>query len=312
MTNIKSKETLKRLLSQIGIDDIVKAYVMRIREKRYITLTEDEKKSVLVKWYYNLTGCNLNLDKPVSFNEKIQWLKLFDAKDKKATLSDKYLVRDWITQEIGEQYLIPIYGVWEDARNINFEKLPKNIVLKANHGSAMNLIVKDSSQLNYKKVIKTINRWMQTPYDLSGMEQQYFSIPRRIIAEEYIEQLDGNLLDYKVHCFNGEPKLIQVIGDRDLEKHTGKEAFFDINWKRNNYMYNTYHQYEISPDKPACLDEMLVIAKRLSKEFIYVRVDMYMIDKKVKFGEMTFTPASGIGKWSDEKTNQMIGSWINL
>lgn len=312
MNNSKHKEKIKHFLSYVGIEDIVRAYVMRSREKHYITLTADEKKQELARWYLSLTGQRLDLEEPRSFNEKIQWLKIFDTIDQKTVLSDKYLVRDWIEKEIGEQYLIPIYGVWENAQDIDFDLLPEKFVLKANHGSAMNLVVKDKNQLDYGKVCRMANRWMQTPYDLSGMEQQYFSIPRRIIAEEYIEQMDGNLLDYKIHCFNGEPKLIQVIGDRDFKRHSGKEAFFDLKWNRNDYMYNTYQQYEIAPEKPVCLEKMLEIAKKLSKEFIYVRVDLYMIDNTVKFGEMTFTPASGIGKWTKEEINQMVGSWIKL
>lgn len=312
MNNKKYKDKIKHFLSYIGIEDIVREYVMRYREKYYITLTEEEKKEELEKWYLKLTGQRLELENPRSFNEKIQWLKVFDATDEKTILSDKYLVRKWIKKKIGEQYLIPTYGVWENARDISFDVLPEKFVLKANHGSAMNLVVKDKSKLDYSKVRKMANRWIQTPYDLSGMEQQYYSISRRIIAEEYIEQIDGGLLDYKIHCFNGEPKLIQVIGDRDFKNRTAKEVFFDLEWKQNSFKSNTYKQYEVAPAKPVCLNEMIEITRILSKDYIYVRVDLYVIDNIVKFGEMTFTPASGIRKWGDQGFNRMLGSWIKI
>lgn len=255
----------------------------------------------LTYMYKRATGDDLDLEHPADFNQKIQWLKLHDTTPLKTRLADKYLVRDWIIEEIGEQYLVPLLGVWDNADEIDFDKLPNQFCLKANHGSGMNYVVKDKSKLtekDIKKLRKMMNVWMQRPFGITtGLELQYLDIPRKIIAEKYIEQNDGNLLDYKIHCFNGEPKIIQIIGDRDLEHHTGKEIFLDMNWQRGDLMYHTYGSYEKVPEKPKQYEELIRIAKTLSKDFRYVRVDLYIVHDHVLFGEMTFTPASGFTEW---------------
>lgn len=290
----------------------IKRIVLLFREKHYARLTETKKRTELIKWYYKQTGETLNLDNSENFNQKIQWLKLYDNTPIKTILSDKYLVRDWIKNQIGQDYLISIYGVWNDVDKIPFDDLPLKFVLKANHGSGMNYVVTDKTKEDYNKLRKMAKKWLKTPYDMSSMEQQYYAIPRKIIAEEYIEQADGNLLDYKIHCFKGIPRIIQVIGDRDLIHHSAKEAYLDVNWTRNNNMYNTYAQYDKIPERPECLEQMLSIASKLSSEFEYVRVDLYVLDNKIKFGEMTFTPAAGIGKWGYLFENRLVGSWITL
>lgn len=291
------------MLSNSWIRAQLKFFVLLAREKHYEKLSENQKIEELKKWYYRQTGEELDLENPKNFNQKIQWLKIYDNTPIKTVLSDKYLVRDWVKDKIGEKYLIPIYGVWADSKDINFDVLPERFVLKANHGSGMNYVVKNKSTVSQDKLRKMAKRWLETPYDMSSTEQQYYAIPRRVIAEKYIEQSDGNLMDYKIHCFNGEPKIIQVIGDRDLINHTAKECYFDMDWKRNSLMYNTYQQYDIAPDKPECFEEMIQVARRLSEDFIYVRVDLYIVDDGIRFGEMTFTPAAGIGKWGSIPIN---------
>ncbi|MEQ2678569.1 ATP-grasp fold amidoligase family protein [Enterocloster citroniae] len=280
-----------------GIKDKIMFYVLLKREKHYKRLNEEQKRVELKNWYFKQTGEKLDLECPKNFNQKIQWLKIYDNVPEKSILSDKYLVRNWVREKIGEKYLISLYGVWSNADDIDFKIIPKPFVLKSNHGSGMNLIINEKYKFNENRLRKVADRWLKTPYDMSGMEQQYYTITRRIIAEKFIVQKDGNLMDYKIHCFNGEPQFIQVIGDRNLELHTAKECYFDLKWNRNNSLYNTYQQYEVPPKKPECLHEMLEIASCLSKGFIYVRVDLYIIEEGIKFGEMTFTPASGIGKW---------------
>lgn len=300
------------VMSNSKIQTQLKYFILLARERHYEKLSESEKLEELKKWYYRQTGEELNLNNPQNFNQKIQWLKIYDNTPIKTELSDKYLVREWVKKKIGERYLIPIYGAWDNADDIDFDSLPEKFILKANHGSGMNYVVKNKSTVDKAKLKKMVKRWLKTPYDMSSMEQQYYAIPRKVIAEKYIDQNDGNLMDYKIHCFNGVPKIIQVIGDRDLIKHTAKECYFDLNWKRNDNMYNTYEQYEIAPDKPECFDEMIEVAKCLSKDFIYVRVDLYVLSDGIKFGEMTFTPAAGIGKWGGEHSNQLVGKMIDI
>ena len=148
-------------------------------------------------------------------------------------------------------------------------------------------------------------------YAFYTLELQYRDIKHRIIAEEYIEQSGRNLFDYKVHVFNGEPKIIQVIGDRDFENHTAKECFMTTEWISQNLMSHAYKKYDVPPEKPSNLSEMLDIARLLGSGFRYVRVDLYNLDGQIKFGEMTFTPASGYGKWDGDE-QYLVGSWIDL
>lgn len=258
---------------------------------------------LLRKWNRLHGRGNLDIDNPSTFNEKIQWIKLHGITPLMTKLADKYLAREWIAEKIGEQHLIPLLGVWDCFDDINFDELPDRFVLKCNHGSGMNLIVKEKKSIDWAKAKTRFDRWMATNYAFqSGFELQYKEIPRKIIAEEYIEEMDGDLLDFKIHCFRGEPRIIQVIGSRDLAQHTAKEAFFDLDWNPVDLMYHTYDSYETLPAKPKNLNELLRIARMLSEEFRYVRVDIYDISGKILFGEMTFTPASGYGKWGERGT----------
>lgn len=265
-------------------------------------LPESQYKEELYKYICTFVqnGERYNLDHPRTFNEKIQWLKLHDATPMKSRLADKYAVREWITETIGEEYLIPLVGgPWKTGKNINFDLLPMQFALKANHGSGMNLIIKDKSQMNYTEAAKLADTWMETLYGWNGMETHYFEIPRLIFAEQYIEQSDGNLVDYKFHCFNGKPYVLQIIGDRNLNGHKGYEIFVDMNWNKREVGDHSYKQYNEIPSKPKNFEEMTMIAEKLACGFKYVRVDLYVINGKIYFGEMTFTPANGFELWND-------------
>lgn len=259
------------------------------------------------------TGEILNLSNPVTYNEKIQWLKLYDSTNLKTTLSDKYLVREWVEERIGPDYLIPLLGVWNSSDDINFEELPDSFVLKCNHGCGYNIVIKDKLTVNYESVRAVLSKWMEiNDAFLFGFELQYKNITRRIIAEQYIEQMDGDLLDYKIHVFNGEPKIIHVIGERDAEKHTAKEIFLDTNWEVSELMYHTYEKFAPKPLRPDNIEEMLNVARKLGHGFSYVRVDLYNISGQILFGEMTFTPFSGMGKWDTYEQNRTVGEWIQI
>lgn len=274
--------------------------------------------SELANAYKRSTGIDMDPWNPKNFTEKIQWLKINDVTPLKTELADKYLVRDWIKRKIGDKYLVPLLGVWNNANNIDFDKLPDKFVLKANHGSGMNIVIKDKKSLTPEKIRslkRVMNIWLRRNFGAPGLEVQYIDIPRKIIAEKYIEQSDGNLVDYKMHCFNGVPKFIQVIGNRNLRSHTGYQINKDFNWNSLDWIFEDYPRYQTSPPKPDCLQELYDIAKDLSQGFAYVRVDMYDVDGKIYFGEMTFTPASGYymekGTWTD-KVNLEIGKMITL
>ena len=272
-------------------------------------MTQEECLRKIEKLYQQRTGENLDINHPKNFNQKIQWLKLYDTTPLKTRLADKYLVREWIKEQIGEKYLIPLLGMWDRFDQIAFDQLPNSFFLKCNHGHGCNLGVRNKNGMNMGAAKKSFDHWMKCNFAFYGFELQYCNIPRKIIAEKYIEQSDGNLLDYKIHVFHGIPRIIEVIGDRDLVRHKGKECFVNVQWKPQNVRYYNYDEYDYVPPKPANLDEMLVIARTLGKDFKYVRVDLYNIDGKILFGEMSFTPSSGYGK---EENQVLEGSWIHL
>lgn len=269
------------------------------REKYYTNLAPEKYEAELKDWLKSL-NFNDDISNPQTFNGKIQWLKIHDILPIKTKLADKYAVREWVEKEIGAQYLIPIIAVWDKVEDIDISLLPEQFVLKSTTGSGRNYIVRDKSKCNWDDIKKTLNLWQKYSFGWDGFELQYINIPRKIIAEQYIEQIDGNLYDYKIHCFHGEPKLIQVIGDRNLEEHTGKANFYSIEWEKTALHCRTYNQYEKDIPKPNKLSEMLNLARILSKDFKYVRVDLYNINEDIKFGEMTFTPANGMDIWGGE------------
>ena len=271
----------------------------------------DEKDfpQMLKKWYKKRTGRELNLENPQTFNEKIQWLKLYDNSPLKTKLADKYLVRDWIKQEIGEEYLIPLLGVWNSFDEIDFDKLPEQFVLKANHGCAWNIIVKDKSKFDKAKAKKKFDKWMRRNYAYkAGLELQYKDIPPKIIAEKYIVDSKGELNDYKTLCFNGEPKFIWIDCGR-LKNRT--ENIYDTNWNLQPFLM-TYPNSKDPIPAPENLPKMIELAKKLCQNFALVRVDFYNVDGKIYFGEMTFTSASGVDKFIPGEYDLKLGQMLTL
>lgn len=170
----------------------------------HVDTTEYRKMIELI--YAAKTGHKFKLDKPRTFNEKIQWLKLYDATELKTQLADKYLVREWIKSKIGKEYLIPLIGVWDSVEEIDIEKLPTKFCIKATHGCGWNIIVKNKNDIEWETVKEKLNYWLTLNYAfVNGLELQYLNIPHKIMVEEYIENDKGKLFDYKIHCFSGEP-----------------------------------------------------------------------------------------------------------
>ena len=264
----------------------------------------------LKDWYKQSTGMSLCLENPQTFNEKIQWLKIYDSTPLKTRLADKFLVRDWVKEQIGEQYLIPLLGVWDQFDQIDFDRLPDQFVLKANHGCGWNIIVKDKNVLDKAEAKRKMDKWLNTNFAFcNGLELHYKDIPPRIIAEAFLENEGRELYDYKIWCFNGKPEFIVFMADRHIEL---KVAFYDPGWNRLPFVY-TFPRYEKSAPKPENLDEMLKLAEALSKDFIHARVDFYALDDgSVKFGEMTFTTASGECRWNPPEYDLIVGQMMTL
>lgn len=278
-----------------------------------ISLTSYPYVNELISWYKKRTGKNLNLNDPQTFNEKIQWSKLYDSTPIKTRLADKYLVRDWITEKIGNKYLIPLLGVYNSFEEIDFNKLPNQFVIKCNHGCGYNIIVKDKTKMNLKDIKIKLNKWLVENFALKyGLELHYRDIKPKIIIEQFIEnkKSKGDLYDYKFWCFNGKVYYIQFLSERNLDGL--KMAFYDKQWNKQNFTYS-YPLDIKNIEKPSNLDEMIELAEKLSAEFNHVRVDFYrMDDGTIYFGEMTFTSASGTCKWNNEEINKKLGKLFIL
>ena len=263
------------------------------------------------EWYYIMTGTPLNLANPVTYNEKIQWLKVYDSTPLKTQLADKYAVREWVSERIGSKYLIPLYGVWDSFKEIDFKKLPNEFALKCNHGSGMNILVHDKESLDRDYVEKKITTWLRSDYSTYGYEVHYAGIKPRVLAEKLLKPSDGSseINDYKVFVFNGKAKLIQVDIDRGT-KHT--RNIYDTNWKLLPVSINYPRNPAAIEPRPACLSEMLSVAEKLGMGFRHVRVDFYICDGHIYFGEMTFTHASGTATFEPDLFAKEMGSWIEL
>lgn len=255
---------------------------------------------------------DLELGEPQTFNEKLQVLKLNVRKEEQTIMVDKLRVREYIKQKLGEEYLVPLIGVWNKAEEIDFDKLPKQFVMKCNHNSGLGMcICKNKEEINIKKVIKELNKGLKQDYYKTGREWPYKNIPRKIICEEYLKDESGDLKDYKVHCFNGEPKMILVCQNRFSDEGM-TEDFYDINWKHLGVRRPKYENSKVKINKPEHLTEMLEISRILSRNYSFMRIDYYYVKNKIYFGEITFYPASGMERFIPDCYDSIFGQWLKI
>lgn len=274
----------------------------------YKNLDKKDYEKELCDWYKFYTGKNLDLNNPKSFNEKIQWMKLHDSTELKGLCADKYKVKEWLINELGTDYSIKTLGVYNKFDDIDFDKLPDKFVLKANHGSGWNILVKDKNKLDLVDAKKKFDDWMSKDFSfIDGFQMHYQYIERKIIAEEYIE-CDGGLTDYRIHCYNGIPRDIWIDMNSGTRNHL--RSIYDIDYNKQDVTCTWPDIGEI--EKPKNYDLMVEISKKVSKYFKFVRVDFYEVDGKLYIGELTFTPLSGIGSYKPDSYNYLQGSWIDL
>ena len=261
----------------------------------------------LAAWYFRKTGKKLDLNYPKTYNEKIQWFKLYGRTPSISELSDKIAVRSFVASRIGEEYLIPLIGTWTYPEEIDFSSLPDKFILKANHGSGFNYPVYNKPDLDVKDIINVANQWLRKDFSFTnGFELQYHDIPRRLLIEEYLENEDGDLDDYKFRCFNGRVELISFVSNR---YHGIKMDWFDRNWNPLPITLDGNPHSEKPISRPDNLDEMIGIAEALASGFPHVRVDLYRLNNgRIYFGEMTFTPSSGAAKWDPPELDAQLGS----
>lgn len=257
-------------------------------------------------------GYPLNLVCPKTFNEKIQWLKLYNRDPLYSILVDKYAVKKWVAEKIGSEHVIPILGVWDNANEINFDELPNQFVLKTTNGGGGDVIIcRDKSIFDKAMAVSRLNKGLKRSLYRELREWQYKNIPPRIIAEKYMEDESGELKDYKFFCFDGGVKALFIASDRLKENEDTKFDFFDRDF--NHLPVTNGHPNALSiPQKPELYEEMVAMAEKLSKGFPHVRVDLYCIGKKIYFGEMTFSHHSGLCPFEPRKWDYKFGEWIKL
>ena len=265
-----------------------------------------------IKYMFKImVGYDLDLENPKTYNEKLQWLKLYYHDPLMTKCSDKYLAREYVKETIGEEYLIPLIGVWNRVEDIDFDKLPNQFVLKVNWGSGQNIIVKDKTQLDIEEAKNKLRDWMHpvSNHYYYFLEWPYKNIEPKIICEKYIEQSDGNLFDYKIFCFHGEPKFIFFHSDR-FTNHT--KCVYDINWNKLDVMTGVTKHYDGDIHKPKSLDSLLFLSKKLSSDFIHISLDFYCVDNKIYMGEFSVYPDGGLTKFKPEKYDLEFGNLIKL
>ena len=264
----------------------------------------------LKKVYRIKLGKELNLDSPVTFNEKLQWLKLHDRREEYHAMVDKAQVKQIVAEKLGEQYIVPTIGVYHDCDEIDFLKLPDRFVLKCTHDSGGLVICDGKSRFDVRRAKKTLRHYLRRDYYSQWREWPYKGLPHRIIAEEYIESDDG-LTDYKVHCFNGEPKLVLVCKDRFAP--TGlTEDFFTEKWEHCDVRRPQHPNAAQTPQKPAELEELLRLARILAADIPFVRVDFYIVGRRIIFSEITFFPAAGLKPFEPEEWDKTLGDLLEL
>lgn len=302
---------MKKFLSQTN------KKIRRYLKKRHSQgMSNEQLEELIGQWYFDNTqktfgqAVRMDFRNPRTFNEKLQWLKIYEQSDLRTQLSDKYLAKQLAADMIGPEYIVPLYGVWDRYSDINFDRLPDQFVLKANHGNKWQMQVRDKKAIDHKKARENFDRWLIENYAYKGFELQYRDIKPRIIAEKFL--VDGDnpyVYDYRVWCFNGRPEIFLVT----VVDETGDLtcSYFDLDYKHLPSLHVVPEVMNI-PEKPVSFDLMLDLSRKLSEKFSFARVDFYQIDGRPYFGELTFLPNRGLTPWRDLKNDLYYGNMLKL
>lgn len=294
----------------------VQSYIDVVREKfQYIKkkyfLSSRAKKEIILKQFTNDVPYKPDFDSPTTFNEKLQWLKLYYRNNLLTVCADKYKVREYVQKRAGYDILTKLYGVYTSADKIDFAALPEKFVLKSNNGSNTNIICKNKARLDKEKTVATLKKWLNpiNSHYFYSFEWGYKHIKPRIVCEEYLQHPHkSDLVDYKFFCFNGEPKVVLVASDRSENLRID---FFDLRWQRLK-IQKTAPNHKTLPRKPHNLKKMIDVARNLSKPFPFVRVDLYNISGEIRFGELTFYPDNGIALYHPISWDKKLGDCLQL
>ena len=266
------------------------------------------------KFYLNFLykrkyGYSIDWNNPKTFNEKLQWMKIYDHNPMYTVCADKVQVRKYVEDTIGKDYLIPLVGIYDNPEEIDVNILPTKFVLKLNTGAAYNIVCTDKNKITKNEIVNNYNKWMKEKFYLRYREYHYKPIVKKIVCEQFLENADGTpLFDYKVFCFDGEPYLIMVMLG---EKYDNHRNLYNINWTRHSG-YITAEQDDFEVPEPMNLEEMLMCARKLSRGFKEVRVDFYIVNNKLYFGEMTFFSGAGFSQFSSYNFDLELGNRIKL
>lgn len=258
--------------------------------------------------YFKKMGYKPNLVNPQTFNEKLQWLKLNDRKSIYTKMVDKNEAKKYVADIVGEEYIVPTLGIWNKFEEIDFEKLPNQFVLKCTHDSGGLIIVRDKDKLDKEYAKDKIEGCLKRNFFYAGREWPYKNVVPQIIAEKYLQE---EIVDYKFYCFNGVPQFLYI--SQGLEDHsTARISFLTMEWEFASFGRSDYREFSELPQKPQRYEEMVSIAEKLSKNIPFVRVDLYEIEEKVYFSELTFTPCSGMMPFNPPEADLEIGRLLEL
>lgn len=262
--------------------------------------------------YWHKLGKKLNLSNPCTFNEKLQWLKINDRNPKYTTMVDKYEAKQYVAERIGSEYIIPTIGLWNSFDEIDFSALPEQFVIKCTHDSGGLIICRDRKQLDINNAKVKVENSLRTNYYYNEREWPYKNVLPRLIAEEYIESSTSkSLYDYKFYCFNGEPKYLYV--STGLEDHTtARVSFLTLDWEFAPFGRSDYLEFKELPKKPTQFKQMIDIAKKLANGTKFLRVDLYEVDGKIYFSELTFSPCGGMMPFKPEEYDKILGDMLQL
>lgn len=275
-------------------------------------------KTYLQLVYRDQMGVKLDLRNPKTFNEKLQWLKLYDRNPEYINMVDKYEAKKYVAERIGDEYIIPTLGVWERFDDIDFDTLPNEFVLKCTHDSGGVIVCRDKNKFDKEDARKKIEKALKRNFYWGGREWPYKNVKPRIIAEEYMtdnceenkDDFKPGLTDYKMLCFNGKHKCSFVCSERN-SKNGLKVTFYNKEWEKMPFKRH-YPSSNTLCEKPKTYDEMVELAEKLAEKLPFVRVDFYEINGRVRFGELTLYPGSGFEEFSPEVWDDTLGSWIEL
>lgn len=286
-------------------------YVRPLGSRGFLNWMSDETYLKLCYRYYFRK--KLNIENPKTYNEKLQWMKLHDRNPLYRTLVDKYAVREYVAENVGEEYLIPLAGgPWENPDEIDFDTLPEQFVLKCNHGSTTNILCRDKARLDVKKVKRKLRKWLRESWYWYGREWPYKDLKACVYAEKYMEDAEvGELRDYKFFCFGGKPHYVLVSTNRaDAKKQTCGD-FFDMDYTHMPF-HKKHPNAPVQPEKPRNFEAMKALAEKMSKDLPAVRIDLYDVNGRIYFGEYTFFSGSGFGPFYPDEWDEKLGQLIKL